>query len=157
LFKAVQGGSKEVSELLIDKGADVNTEFQGNSVLRLACGYGHKGIVEVLLDRGAETDVKERYAEITTLVACDDVGRGMIDVLTEIGDADSYLIYDEQFYELVGGYEKLLAYPKRERILVRDSFTGPVEVVELIENHRKKKEKEKKNANMPLILNERSR
>ena len=55
-------GHKEIAELLIDKGADVNAKSKrGEIPLHLAAQGGHKEIAELLIDKGADVYAKDKY------------------------------------------------------------------------------------------------
>ena len=60
LHSAVAGGHKDVVELLIAKGADVNAKNDkyGGTPLLHAAGEGHKEIVELLIAAGADVNAK---------------------------------------------------------------------------------------------------
>ena len=52
-------GHKEVAELLIDKGADVNAKDEwGSTPLHYAALKGHKEVAELLIDKGADVHAK---------------------------------------------------------------------------------------------------
>ena len=55
------GGHKEVAELLIVKGADVNAkeEFDGWTPLHFVAGKGHKEIARLLIAKGADVNAKD--------------------------------------------------------------------------------------------------
>jgi ankyrin repeat protein len=55
------GGHKEVAELLIVKGADVNAkeEFDGWTPLHFVAGKGHKETARLLITKGADVNAKD--------------------------------------------------------------------------------------------------
>jgi len=56
----VEKGHKEISELLITKGADVNAiNSVGDTPLHSAARAGHKDIVELLIAKGADVNAKD--------------------------------------------------------------------------------------------------
>ena len=69
LYFAAQEGQKEIAELLIEKGADVNVKLEsqtakengmgGATPLRGAVANGHKETAELLIVKGADVNVKE--------------------------------------------------------------------------------------------------
>jgi cytohesin len=64
LHGAARNGHKEVVELLLANGADINArENQSKTPLFLAVEYGKKEIVELLLARGADVNAAARGAE----------------------------------------------------------------------------------------------
>jgi hypothetical protein len=59
LHKAAYWGRKEIAELLIAKGADVNAKEQdGYTPLHWAARNGHKEIAELLIAKGADVNAK---------------------------------------------------------------------------------------------------
>ena len=55
LMRAVQGGNTEITQLLLDAGADVNAENNnGKTALMLALEYGHTEVVELIRKAGAQ-------------------------------------------------------------------------------------------------------
>ena len=55
---------KEITELLLSKGADVNIkDIQGKTALIFAATYGNKEIVELLLSNGADVNAKALTAK----------------------------------------------------------------------------------------------
>ena len=64
LHCAVEGGHKEIAELLIAKGADVNAKSSdGVTPLHYAANYDRKEIAELLITNGADVNAKEKYGE----------------------------------------------------------------------------------------------
>ena len=65
LMEAVQGGHREVAELLIKRGADVNAEgaYWSRSPLDYAVSNNQKDMVLLLLDHGAEVDHVSHFVE----------------------------------------------------------------------------------------------
>jgi ankyrin repeat protein len=58
LINSAQQGHKEVVELLIAKGADVNMTGNGVTALNAAARLGHKEVVELLIAKGADVNLK---------------------------------------------------------------------------------------------------
>jgi ankyrin repeat protein len=59
LHYAAGGGHKEIVELLIDEGADVNAKGEnGWNPLHLAAGRGQKEVAELLIANGADVNAK---------------------------------------------------------------------------------------------------
>ena len=60
LGHAAWGGHKEIVELLIAKGADVNAKYEGWTPLHTAVEGGHKEIAELLIDNGADVNAMDK-------------------------------------------------------------------------------------------------
>ena len=57
LMKASQKGYKEIVEILLENGADVNVKgYSDWTALMHASHYGHKDVVELLLENGVNLD-----------------------------------------------------------------------------------------------------
>lgn len=56
LFLALLKGKTEIAKLLVEHGADVNSENDGKSILYLAAKYGNLEIVKTLIEHGACID-----------------------------------------------------------------------------------------------------
>ena len=66
LHHAAKYGRKEVVELLIAKGADVNAKRNnGQTPLHRAAGGGHKEVAELLIDNGADVNSKIEAGQYT--------------------------------------------------------------------------------------------
>jgi ankyrin repeat protein len=64
LHYAAANDHKEIAELLIEKGADLNAKDVGDGTpLFSAVYYGHKEIVELLLANGADVNAKGNYGK----------------------------------------------------------------------------------------------
>ena len=60
MHNAARYGHKEIAELLIDKGADVNAKTEsGRNPLHSAAMEGHKEIAELLITKGADVNAKD--------------------------------------------------------------------------------------------------
>ena len=72
LLYAAEKGQKEIAELLITKGADVNAkDSQGWTLLQHAAINGHKEIAQLLIANGADVNAKDHNGE-TPLDYADD-------------------------------------------------------------------------------------
>ena len=58
LHKAAGMGEKEIAELLIAEGADVNAMFDGVTTLHWAVELKEKGTAELLIEKGADVNVQ---------------------------------------------------------------------------------------------------
>ena len=62
LHCAANGGHKEIIELLIAEGADVNAKVEGaGTPLHYAARWGHKEIGKLLIAAGADVNAKNKY------------------------------------------------------------------------------------------------
>ncbi|HIM23088.1 MAG TPA: ankyrin repeat domain-containing protein [Verrucomicrobia bacterium] len=80
LHHATIGGSKEIAELLVSKGADVNAKSDGAlgwNALHYAARGGHKEIAELLIAEGADVNAK------------DDDGTAPLDMAEQVSEDDS--------------------------------------------------------------------
>ena len=59
LLQAAANGHKEIAELLITKGADVNVNVNGTTPLHIAAFNGHKEVAELLIANGADVNAKD--------------------------------------------------------------------------------------------------
>jgi len=70
LMIAVSLGHKEIIELLLDIGIDINTtDPADNNALIMAVFFGHKEIVKLVLDRGADINAKNSEGETALMLA----------------------------------------------------------------------------------------
>ena len=67
LHSAVDGGRKEIAELLIAAGANVNENSNIGTPLHLAAMRGHKEIAELLIAKGADVMAKHQLNGLTPL------------------------------------------------------------------------------------------
>ena len=86
LHRAASGGHKEVVELLIAEGADVNAKTDaGFTPLCDAAQFGHKEIAELLIATGADVNAKNKHGE-TPL----DYANGVVATLLRHGAKTGY-------------------------------------------------------------------
>ena len=79
LCEAAGGGHKEVAELLIERGADVNAwDKRGKTPLHNAAWKGHVEIAKLLITKGADVNAKA------------DKGRTPLDWAEKVNDRHSY-------------------------------------------------------------------
>ena len=71
MHKATFNGHKDVVELLLAHGAEINAANNkyGATPLHLAAQEGYKGVAELLLARGAEVNAKDKDGETPLYIA----------------------------------------------------------------------------------------
>lgn len=58
LFQAIEGGHKDTVQLMLERGADINTiDYSGNSALHVAAMKGLINISSMLLKQGANFEI----------------------------------------------------------------------------------------------------
>ena len=86
---AAYSGHKEVVQLLLDKGAEINMATQtGRTPLHWAvCAAfrGHKDVVQLLLDRGAQPNMADQTGATPLSYAFKNNGMDIANILTENG------------------------------------------------------------------------
>lgn len=79
-------GDKEILQLLLRKGADVNKEgSESYTSLMCASKEGHKEIVEILLKKGADIDAKNTYGQTSLMWAASKGHVKVVELLLENG------------------------------------------------------------------------
>ena len=87
LQQAARDGHKEIADLLIAEGADVNAKNDyGWTPLHWAASRGHKEIVELLIAKGANVNAKNKYGTTPLDMAND---REIADLLRKHGGKTS--------------------------------------------------------------------
>jgi ankyrin repeat protein len=95
LGHAAGGGHKEISELLIAEGADVNAKsMRGRTPLHSAALNGHKETVELLIKKGADVNAKDKYGR-TPLYEAATVLKEIVELL--IAKGADVNVMDNQF------------------------------------------------------------
>jgi uncharacterized protein len=90
LVYAATEGPREMVELLIDGGADINGHgrtFDGETPLTAAATFGRVEVVELLLARGADISAQDQNSR-TALMAADSEGHGEVVALLRAHGAD---------------------------------------------------------------------
>ena len=85
LHIAVSKGYKEVAELLVTNGADVNTKDNGSTPLHKAAQFGHKEIVELLINKVADVNAKGELGETPLHSAAADGEKEIVELLIVAG------------------------------------------------------------------------
>ncbi|KAI0467767.1 ankyrin repeat-containing domain protein, partial [Xylaria cf. heliscus] len=86
LYDAVENGSEECAELLINEGVSINYRNEdGRSLLFAACMVGDTHTAELLLKNGADPNECTQEGDSLTTVAAVNENRGMIRLLLDYG------------------------------------------------------------------------
>ncbi len=95
LIDASREGRKDVVELLLAKGADVNAKTNtGTTALWMASAIGHKEVVQALLANGADVNAKNNDGETALMGASRDGHKEVVQVLLANGaDANAMTNY----------------------------------------------------------------
>ena len=73
LMSAAAFGNTEKVKMLIEKGADVNAQYEdGWTPLMVAAMEGHTKTAEVLIEKGANVNAQSKYGRWTTLMLAAD-------------------------------------------------------------------------------------
>ncbi|SPO05222.1 uncharacterized protein DNG_07909 [Cephalotrichum gorgonifer] len=86
LFWAATRGHRDVAELLLDHGANINAKDRGKmTALHIAVTGGHKDVVSLLLDRSARIEEKASYGETPLMRAIQANSKDIIILLLKYG------------------------------------------------------------------------
>lgn len=89
---AVYKNRKDIVEMLINAGADVNAKDSfGNTTLRIAAGSRNKDIAKLLIDAGADVNAKDSSGNTTLRIAVGDkdITKLLIDAGADVNAKDS--------------------------------------------------------------------
>ena len=76
LILAAQNGYREIVEIIIDKGMDLNIKnHNGDSSLILAAQNGNKEVVEMLINSGADVNARNNDCNTSLIFASGEIGR----------------------------------------------------------------------------------
>ena len=94
LMLASQNGRKEMCELLIEKGADVNAVSIRGTALMVAAEEGNKEVCELLIEKGAEINAVNEFGTTALMFAAKEGNKEVCQLLVEKGlevnTADKY-------------------------------------------------------------------
>ena len=85
LSRAVDAGFKDIVELLIAKGADVNAKDNWNWTPLHSAVYGHKDIVELLITEGANVNARDGASRTPLFYAKDEGNSEIVELLRKHG------------------------------------------------------------------------
>jgi ankyrin repeat protein len=85
LHYAAEEGHKEIAELLIAAGADVNERWAGTTPLHYAAFYGQNEIAELLIAKGADVNAKDEYGYTPLHDAVDEGHKEVVGLLIAEG------------------------------------------------------------------------
>ena len=149
---AAHNGHKEIVELLLKKGANVNAVDQnGCTPLHCAAHNGHKEIVELLLDTGANVDAVSQ-AESTALHHAVSAENCQVEIVKAIIEKEAAVDIADKYgrtplcWAIRNGYSeiaRILLENKADPLLGHKSFNTLKLLIELIKNdfkHPKKAE-----------------
>ncbi len=89
LLYAIKNNHKDIAELLLRYGADVNAQSakqnNGPTALMLASDRGHKDIVELLLKYGARVNIQDNYGSTALMCAAFQGHRDIVKLLSNHG------------------------------------------------------------------------
>jgi hypothetical protein len=86
LHVAALTGHKDIAELLLAKGADVNAKSNGGlTPLHQAAYHGHKDLAELLLSKGADVNAKANHDETPLFLAAGTGHKDVAELLLDKG------------------------------------------------------------------------
>jgi hypothetical protein len=72
LMLAAMGGKREMAEMLISNGAEVNAiSRDGNTALMFTALFGHRDVMQLLLEHGADTKIKNKQGGTALMISSD--------------------------------------------------------------------------------------
>ena len=113
LHLAAYFGQKDIVELLIDKGADINTKNNnGSTPLHLAARFGQKDVVELLLTKGADFKVQNNDSRTAIRLAKENGHPEVFELLlkhaNQSGDSKEIMTFYD--YAAVGDIEQVKSF-----------------------------------------------
>ena len=88
LYHAAIKGRREIAELLVAHGADVNAGAGGNTALHGAARFGQAGLAAWLLDHGADAEATDYEGKTPLQVATEQGHEELADLLRQHGGAE---------------------------------------------------------------------
>jgi ankyrin repeat protein len=86
LFIAVRDGNRQIVEMLLSKGANVNVRnWNQKTPLHLACDKSDQAMADLLVSRGADVNVRDRNQQTPLYMAFEKSAQALVDLLVSRG------------------------------------------------------------------------
>jgi hypothetical protein len=124
LSLAIRNRHRELIDLLLEKGANVNavSHDRGNSPLMEAAVRGDLGSVERLLDAGADTDLQSKNGQTSLMLA---VGEGFTSVARLLLEHNADTSPVDQLGMTAGKYAELFKHTEMAELIRRSEASVP--------------------------------
>ncbi|XP_076454837.1 uncharacterized protein LOC143289674 [Babylonia areolata] len=83
---SVECGHRDVTEVLLQRGADADTKYRGKPLLHLALSLGHQQVASLLVDHGADVNMIDSKGETPLFAAVSSDGEDGINIVNKLID-----------------------------------------------------------------------